>query len=83
MERIIDALLERHHQVTAITNFKWNGPKPVNYTEILIDPPLDFETQSTFTMEVYTDHKYEIPIRSEAKNLDRIGSDKKFERISL
>lgn len=46
LERIIDALLERHHHVTTITNFKWNGPKPENYTEILIDPPLDFEKHS-------------------------------------
>lgn len=48
LERIIDALLERHHHVTAITNFKWDGPEPLNYTEILIDPPLDFEKQSKF-----------------------------------
>lgn len=46
LERLIEALLDRDHHVTAITNFKWNGPKPQNYTEILIDPPLDFEKES-------------------------------------
>lgn len=46
LERVIESLLERHHHVTAITNFKWNGPRPENYTEILIDPPLDFEKHS-------------------------------------
>lgn len=46
METIIEALLDRHHHVTTITNFQWNGPKPENYTEILIDPPLDFEKHS-------------------------------------
>lgn len=46
METIIEALLDRHHEVTTITNFKWNGPKPANYTEILIDPPFDMETFS-------------------------------------
>lgn len=49
MKTIIDALLDRHHTVTTITNFKWNGPKPANYTEILIDPPLDFESYSKLT----------------------------------
>lgn len=46
MESIIESLLERHHEVTTITNYKWNGPKPLNYTEILIDPPLNFEAYS-------------------------------------
>lgn len=46
LKTIIEALLDRQHHVTAITNFKWNGPRPMNYTEILIDPPLDFEKQS-------------------------------------
>lgn len=46
MERIIETLLNRQHHVTTITNFKWNGPKPANYTEILIDPPLNFESYS-------------------------------------
>lgn len=46
MESIIEALLDRQHHVTTITNFPWNHPKPANYTEILIDPPLDFESYS-------------------------------------
>lgn len=41
MQTIIEALLNRGHEVTAITSFKWN-PLPVNYTEVLIDPPLDW-----------------------------------------
>lgn len=43
MQRIIERLLERNHEVTAITNFKMEFPKdlpkPKNYTEILISPP--------------------------------------------
>lgn len=46
METIIESLLNRGHTVTTVTNFKWNGPKSSNYTEILIDPPLDFESYS-------------------------------------
>lgn len=46
MESIIEALLYRQHQVTTITHFQWKGPQPENYTEILIDPPLDFESLS-------------------------------------
>lgn len=46
METIIEALLDRQHHVTTITSFAWNGAKPANYTEILIDPPLDFESYS-------------------------------------
>lgn len=43
MQHVIRALLERHHEVTAITAIAWDGVKPDNYTEILIDPPIDVE----------------------------------------
>lgn len=41
MQHIIKALLDRHHEVTVVTSITWTGIKPDNYTEILIDPPLD------------------------------------------
>lgn len=43
LQHIIKALLERHHEVTVITSNTWNGIKPDNYTEVLIDPPFDDE----------------------------------------
>lgn len=43
MESFIKEFLHRGHQVTCITSFKLNGPKIDNYTEILIDPPLEMQ----------------------------------------
>lgn len=37
MQSIINALLDRHHEVTGITYFAWPEPRPTNYTEILIE----------------------------------------------
>lgn len=44
MQHIIKALLDRQHELTVITARTWDGVKPVNYTEVLIDPPLDLDT---------------------------------------
>lgn len=43
MQSIVKALLDRHHEVTVITSKPWDGVKPVNYTEVLVDPPIDLE----------------------------------------
>lgn len=44
-ENFIEALLERGHEVTAITNFKRSRTHS-NYTDVLIDPPYDYTTLS-------------------------------------
>lgn len=41
MKNVIEALLDRHHEVTCVTSFNWSSSKPENYTEILVDPPFD------------------------------------------
>lgn len=43
MQHIVKALLDRNHEMTVITSKTWNGPKPPNYTEILVDPPFDLD----------------------------------------
>ncbi|XP_058818746.1 UDP-glycosyltransferase UGT5-like [Topomyia yanbarensis] len=40
LEHFVQELLDREHEVTAITNFAASEQHP-NYTEILIDPPFD------------------------------------------
>lgn len=42
-EKFIYELGQRGHEVTAITGLKYSGPSVMNYTEILIDPPYDFD----------------------------------------
>lgn len=42
-EKFIYELAQRGHEVTAITGLKYSGPAIENYTEVLIDPPYDFE----------------------------------------
>lgn len=44
MQTFVEELVHRGHEVTCITSQKFNGPKPQNYTEVLIDPPLDMST---------------------------------------
>lgn len=48
MESIINALLDRHHHVTCITNYNSTNSKPINYTELLIDST---QTNSFKTIE--------------------------------
>lgn len=43
MRHLVEALLNRQHEVTFITSNTWGDIKPPNYTEILIDPPFDVE----------------------------------------
>lgn len=43
MQKFIRALLDRHHEVTAITPIPWKGIRPHNYTEVLVEPPLNIE----------------------------------------
>lgn len=44
MQTFVEELVHRGHEVTCITSQKFIGPKPQNYTEVLIDPPLDLST---------------------------------------
>lgn len=46
LENFVKALLERHHEVTCITSNSLSGSHPDNYTEILIEPALNFEAFS-------------------------------------
>lgn len=39
LRNFVHELLKRNHEVTCITNFSLDGPKPENYTEILIQEP--------------------------------------------
>lgn len=48
MESFVKALIDRGHQVTCITSIKLSGPKPDNYTEILIDPPFNMQNISKY-----------------------------------
>lgn len=50
LENFVRALLDRKHEVTCITNVPMSGPKSENYTEILIDPPLDMDTFRKFSI---------------------------------
>lgn len=43
-ENFVEALLERGHEVTAITNYAFRGKSHSNYTEVIIDPPYDYTT---------------------------------------
>lgn len=43
MKVFINELTDRGHEVTCITNIPMGKDKPVNYTEILIDPPLEIQ----------------------------------------
>ncbi|KAJ6643292.1 UDP-glycosyltransferase UGT5 [Pseudolycoriella hygida] len=44
LENFVQVLLDRHHEVTCVTSISLTGTHPANYTEILIEPALDFET---------------------------------------
>lgn len=46
LENFVKALLQRQHEVTCITSISLSGTQPANYTEVLIEPPLDFEAIS-------------------------------------
>lgn len=46
LENFVKALLQRQHEVTCITSISLTGAQPTNYTEVLIEPPLDFESIS-------------------------------------
>lgn len=46
LQTFIEAILDRGHEVTCITSITFNGPKSENYTEVLIDPPLDLNVVS-------------------------------------
>ncbi|XP_031631803.1 UDP-glucuronosyltransferase 1-10-like [Contarinia nasturtii] len=40
-QRIIKTLLNRHHEVTCITSLPWPESMPINYTEVLVELPLN------------------------------------------
>ncbi|XP_031622937.1 UDP-glucuronosyltransferase 1-9-like [Contarinia nasturtii] len=60
MQNIIQALLNKNHEITVVTAKTWNGVKPTNYTEVLIDPPLDSE-KAFSQSEVYEAELGSIP----------------------
>lgn len=43
LQRFVSALLDRGHHVTCITSTPYDGLNKANYTEILVDPPLNME----------------------------------------
>lgn len=40
-QNVMKTLLKRHHEVTCITPMSWLDAKNLNYTEILMDQPMD------------------------------------------
>ncbi|XP_058122291.1 UDP-glycosyltransferase UGT5-like [Anopheles ziemanni] len=63
-EHIIQALLERGHEVTAITSFKLralDANDTVRYREILIDPAYDFEAGGLPMEEFYKSQSFSDP----------------------
>lgn len=47
LQSFVKALLKRGHHVTCITSNPFEDQNKINYTEILIDPPLNMETIRT------------------------------------
>lgn len=52
MESIVKALLKRNHEVTWITSFPLTLKEPLNYTEILVEPRLEFDELSKFSNDL-------------------------------
>lgn len=48
MASFVRALLDRGHHVTFLTGTSMEHLNLANYTEILVDPPFDFEKQRQF-----------------------------------
>lgn len=46
MEKFVRALLDRGHEVTFLTSNSLNHLQLENYTEVLVDPPLDLDLLS-------------------------------------
>ncbi|GAB0098882.1 UDP-glucuronosyltransferase [Sergentomyia squamirostris] len=62
LKSIVDGLLDRGHEVTAVTNFPAENP-PSNYKEIILDPPFDL-------LKYSPEHLiYELKYRSDFSNL--------------
>uniref|UniRef100_A0A1B0CBS4 Udp-glucoronosyl and udp-glucosyl transferase n=1 Tax=Lutzomyia longipalpis TaxID=7200 RepID=A0A1B0CBS4_LUTLO len=62
LNSIVEGLLDKGHEVTAITNFRAKQPH-VNYTEIILDPPFDL-------LKYSPEHLiYELKYRSDFSNL--------------
>lgn len=49
MKVFINELVNRGHEVTCITNISMGKQKPINYTEILIDPPYEIQNLGEFS----------------------------------
>ncbi|XP_059616624.1 UDP-glucosyltransferase 2 [Phlebotomus argentipes] len=62
LKSVVDGLLDRGHEVTAITNFRAKEPHS-NYTEIILDPPFDL---LKYSPEHYI---YELKYRNDFSNL--------------
>lgn len=45
-QSLIKAIINRGHEVTCVTSTSFGDKIPANYTEILIDPPLDLNALS-------------------------------------
>lgn len=52
-ENFIEALLDRGHEVTAITNYAFRGKSHQNYTEVLIEEPLNITTLGILSANIY------------------------------
>lgn len=55
LQSFVKALLEHGHHITCITSNPFDDQNQINYTEILIDPPLNMETirKIDFDIKIY------------------------------
>lgn len=56
MKVFINELVDRGNEVTCITSISMGKHKPVNYTEILIDPPYEMKSLGEFDYIFYSNH---------------------------
>lgn len=53
-ENFIEALLDKGHEVTAITNYAFRGKSHQNYTEVLIQVQYNYTSMSKFRHVYYS-----------------------------
>lgn len=56
MKVFVNELIDRGHEVTCITSISMGKHKPVNYTEILIDPPFKIQNFGECTLPPIFEH---------------------------
>lgn len=47
-ENFIEALLNKGHEVTCITNFEYRGKPHQNYTDVMIEDPFNFASMGIY-----------------------------------